>query len=63
MVTVLPMDYPLPFIQSMSFLFFVLLTRNVSIGAICTVHAVAYMSNLRKHENPLKYNALITSFQ
>ena len=49
MATAVHMDYTLLWKQDTSFQM-LLLTWDVRIGAICAVYAIAYTSNLQKHE-------------
>ena len=54
MATAVHMAYTLPLKQGTSFQV-LLLTRDMSMWAICTVYAIAYTSNLQKHGIILKY--------
>ena len=54
MATAVHMDYTLPRKQDTS-LQMLLQTWDVRMWAICAVYAIAYTSNLQKHEAFLKY--------
>ena len=49
MATAVQMDYTLPLKQGTSFQM-LLYTLDVHMWAICVVYAIAYTSNLQKHE-------------